>query len=791
MALCLPRLGAFGLWEPWELGIAEKARAMADTLSLGGALETLGRGQLTLLLQAIGIRVLGPSETGVRLLGAFAGIGALMALYWAGVGLFRPRAALLAVLALGTTPLFALSSRQATSDMPLVAALALTIGGFGRWTWPADGRRRGGPLLIGLAGLALGYASGGALLGVALPGFALVLAVLIAKGLVARVAPTATTATATVTAAAPGTADAAAAPTATDPAPATDDGTAGLAAAGVGPDIEAGRSLGASLRARPVTIAVLAALAALSVFVLVSTLTRLTAGHNSALIAGTPHLGAPTTTFDYLVRQLGFGLFPWSAVAFFALARPLIRIDDDGDAPTNPRLAFGQTYLLLFAGLGFALSTYVVLVLGESRFVGLAAIGLALGAFLDEALEGNRSEPVAGLLMATGTMVVARDFFLSPEDLASVHLLGEKLKWPPSVSVGYAVLGLGLVVALGIYAALATRGVGLGKIKARELGQAPRWRRAVEPRILDAGRFGLQVAVGAAVVFGFWLTQSLVPRLSAHFSFKPVMESYARYAKHGERFARYRIEGKGTSFYSGVTMTDLPTQESVVAFLRSPDRVFALVSADELAPLDAALRTAHAPYFAVNAASSRFLLLSNRLDADETDQNPLKRDVWMAPTPPPATGPWIVSEAPPWKWRVPITAMFGDSIEVVGVNFPPVVHRPGKIALELYFRVRTRPPGGYKIFVHLDGPATPRLIGDHDPVNKAFPTAYWLPGEYIHDLFDIDVPLMTTPAGTYRIFVGFWPGGDGKRIKLTQDRSCHFHSHLWAQLESPSQEDLF
>jgi len=332
--------------------------------------------------------------------------------------------------------------------------------------------------------------------------------------------------------------------------------------------------------------------------------------------------------------------------------------------------------LLLFAGLGFALSTYVVLVLGESRFVGLAAIGLALGAFLDEALEGNRSEPVAGLLMATGTMVVARDFFLSPEDLASVHLLGEKLKWPPSVSVGYAVLGLGLVVALGIYAALATRGVGLGKIKARELDRAPKWRRAVEPRILDAGRFGLQVAVGAAVIFGFWLTQSLVPRLSAHFSFKPVMESYARYAKHGERFARYRIEGKGTSFYSGVTMADLPTQESVVSFLRSPDRVFALVSADELAPLDAALRTAHIPYFAVNAASSRFLLLSNRLDADETDQNPLKNDVWMAPTPPPAAGPWIVNEAPPWKWRVPMAATFGDSIEVVGVNFPPVVHRP-------------------------------------------------------------------------------------------------------------------
>jgi hypothetical protein len=70
--------------------------------------------------------------------------------------------------------------------------------------------------------------------------------------------------------------------------------------------------------------------------------------------------------------------------------------------------------------------------------------------------------------------------------------------------------------------------------------------------------------------------------------------------------------------------------------------------------------------------------------------------------------------------------------------------------------------------VHFDGPAAPRVIGDHDPLNKAFPTAYWLPGEYIRDHFETDVPLMTTPSGTYTIFFGFWPGGEGKRLKVTQ-----------------------
>ncbi len=26
---------------------------------------------------------------------------------------------------------------------------------------------------------------------------------------------------------------------------------------------------------------------------------------------------------------------------------------------------------------------------------------------------------------------------------------------------------------------------------------------------------------------------------------------------------------------------------------------------------------------------------------------------------------------------------------------------------------------------------------------------------------------MTTPAGTYTLYVGFWPGGEGKRLKIT------------------------
>jgi hypothetical protein len=735
LALCLPRLGASGFWDPSELKLAEQARDIARSDSLfdptvGG--KYAARPPLDLSMAALGIRVFGASETGARLFFALSAIAALMAIYWAGAGLLRKRAGLLAVLALGTTPLFVLEARQLTSDAPLIAGLALVLGALGRYAWPPDGRRRVRDLLLGLLGLGVGLLAGGAMSGLVLPLLALTLALTVGRGLRAQ------------------------------PTTAIDDGTAPLAEPGVGPDVAAEQTLGSNTwRPGARGFVPLAALAVLGVVVLAAGLFHVVAGKYSWLVGGVPHSGAPAHSFEALVRELGFGLFPWSAVAVFALARPLIRLDtDDAGAPrTNPRLAFVELYLLLFAGMGYALSSYRDIVLGAARYEALPAIALAIGAFLDEALEGLRPEPVAGLLMATGTMVVARDFYLSPEDLASVHLF-EKVHWPTNLAVGELILGIGLLAAMGVDAGLAVRPRALGHVAGPATPPGGPVRRALARAVNVIGRFGLQGAVACAIFFAFYLSQAIVPALSTHLSFKPVLESYAKFAKHGEKIGRYRVEGHGSTFYSKENLVDLSTQDRVISFLRDPQRVFALVAAGELAPLDSAFKQAQVPYYVVDASSSRFLLLTNKLDAGERDQNPLTKDVWMPPA-------GVADAKPPWTWRIPVSATFENAIELVGANFPAEVRRPGKIPLDLYFRVKAKPPGGYKIFVHFDGPAAPRVIGDHDPVNHAFGTSFWLPGEYVHDHSDTDVPLMTTPAGTYVVYLGFWPGGDGKRLKIT------------------------
>jgi len=755
VVLVLPRLGSFGFWDPWELKIAEHARDMAASSSVFDVTvdkRFAAEPPLDLILGAIGMRVFSVGEFGGRVGNGLCSILAVLAVFWAGLGLLRRRAAILSALALGSLPLFVLESRQIVSDMPLVAALALALGGFGRYAWPADGVRRLRDLIIACAGLVMGLLSGGALLGIVLPCLALTGSLLVGFGLRPRQGG-------------------------------DSDGTV-LSAPGVGQDVPADVGFGRGLFLKGARGRVaLALVAALGIVLFIVTLaTANVAGKFSLLLGGVPRAGTPSTTFDFFVRQLGFGLFPWSALAVFALGRPLIRLGG-GSEPEGDRLAFVQLYLLVFAAFGFALSSFFVLMTGEARFVALAPIALAIGALLDEALEGERAEPVLGLLVATGTMVVARDFVLTPEELVSVHTLS-KVKWPTALKMGPVFVAIGVLFAGGVYAGLATRGRALGRVALRELGAAGPWRRRIEKAVVEAGRYGIQMAVAAAVIFAFVVSQYLVPRMSKDTSFKPLLESYSRFATHGERIGRYKVEAQGAGFYSRKEMVDLPTTERVADFLRSGDRVFALVSATELAVLDVALKTAHIGYFVVDGSSSRFLLVSNRLEGSETDENPLKKDVWMAPVLPKvvAADPnqpegaaktegitktdWPDQPAP-WKWRVSAKTMFEDAIELVGADFPATMRRPGTIPFTLYFRVHKKPKPGFRVFVHFDAPGEPRLLGDHALLNGTFPTDYWLPGEYIRDTYDVEVPLMTTPAGKYTVLMGFWPGGEGKRLKIT------------------------
>ena len=353
-----------------------------------------------------GITIFGASELGARLPIALSAIGRADGRL---LGRARPAApARRAAGDAGAGHDAAVRARGAPADVGRAADRDAGAGA-GRRSAASPGRPTGsGARAIwrsALVGLALGVYAGGALLGFVLPVLALVAALVIGYGL------SRTPASATST-----------------------DGTGPLGAPGVGRDVPADRVAGrehAATRAR----AAFLPFALLGVAALALLVARDDPPRRGQVLAGC-WAASRARRADAHLR----GADPRSSASACSpgarspSSRSRARSSASTATPTAPRtntrLAFVELYLLVFAGLGFALSSYL-----QRRARATPATSRCPPSRWRSARSSTRrwrataSEPVAGLLMAIGTMIVARDFFLAPEELASVHL-NDKVKWP-------------------------------------------------------------------------------------------------------------------------------------------------------------------------------------------------------------------------------------------------------------------------------------------------------------------------------------------------------------------------
>lgn len=187
----LPPLTKAGIWDPYELNVADLARRMAlklhgaRTLALDGAdnslphLNDLGRPQLPFTLIALGFSFFGLQEWAGRAPLALAGLIGAVVTYGFVARLVDRRAGVFSALALLTMPLYFVQARTMLGDITTMVALAMSFGGlavaaFGQ---EDDGAPGYGVRLawLGLAfvGLAAGFYSRGALLGLFVPAIAI------------------------------------------------------------------------------------------------------------------------------------------------------------------------------------------------------------------------------------------------------------------------------------------------------------------------------------------------------------------------------------------------------------------------------------------------------------------------------------------------------------------------------------------------------------------------------------------------------------------------------------------
>jgi hypothetical protein len=402
-----PSLAASGIWDPYELDNADLARRVAiNVLHVPGltmpnaangpvTLTDLRAGELGFTSMATGFKLFGLHDWSGRLPLALWGFVGIAALYELIARLVDKRAGLYAALALATMPLYFMQARTMLGDAVTMSAFALAFSGGLGALLDRGATARGIWSGVAVLGLIAGFLSRGLLIGVAIPSLAIGVTWLALRG-----------------------------------AGRTRDlvfDVAGLAMLIVGvaatlrggwllhkawPDAPLLRALGVSLLKKPTT----------------------------------------ETTFDLTVRQLGHGLFPWSALLPFAIGRalraPKEALSGDQDRDSATRIA-----LLIAAGVAYACFAFLGPYTGPLPFSAPAALaGLAGIAILDVERSGMPSRAAAfGVVLLAA--VLYHDLSVEP-DKALACFVVERAQFPRSFeaeatkALRFATLAFSALIAL-------------------------------------------------------------------------------------------------------------------------------------------------------------------------------------------------------------------------------------------------------------------------------------------------------------------------------------------------------
>jgi uncharacterized protein with PQ loop repeat len=120
-----------------------------------------------------------------------------------------------------------------------------------------------------------------------------------------------------------------------------------------------------------------------------------------------------------------------------------------------------------------------------------------------------------------------------------------------------------------------------------------------------------------------------------------------------------------------------------------------------------------------------------------------------------------------------INATLDDSIQLVGYTLANSVLKTGhsELRLALFWQPLVPPPTDYTSFLHLrDHNGSIVAQRDSQPLDGAYPTSPWQPGETIIDPITLPLP-EDLPAGSYALLTGLYQLDTLERLPLANDAS--------------------
>ncbi len=383
--LLVPPLTKSGMWDPYELNVADLSRRVAlnlygaGNLALEGAdnslphLNDLGRPQLPFSSIALGFKIFGLHEWAGRLPLALWGIVGVLATYAFVARLFDRRTGAYAAIALSTMPLYFVQARSMLGDVCSMAGLAMSFGGLAVAAFDRDEqgptalRKRAPWLAMAAVGLLVGLESRGALLGIGVPALGVGLA-----WVAARVASPPRTA------------------------------SGGSTAAGA-PD-RTGDVVGATSLAAGIVCAAFAARV-------------IAAGDSKDLnlwIGALLHTPSKYPTFDLYVASIGHALAPWSAFLPFAMGR-LFLAPPGRSGPVAERESLGRSAIVVGAAVALVAHGYISARTDLIAFCGPALCAVACAVAIRDFERGAHASIAVGLGTLLFAAVLHHDFHELPE----------------------------------------------------------------------------------------------------------------------------------------------------------------------------------------------------------------------------------------------------------------------------------------------------------------------------------------------------------------------------------------
>lgn len=260
----------------------------------------------------------------------------------------------------------------------------------------------------------------------------------------------------------------------------------------------------------------------------------------------------------------------------------------------------------------------------------------------------------------------------------------------------------------------------------------------------------LLVVAGA---ISLYTTHGFLPAVSAHLSPRDVFETFNDLTDEGQELAEFEVGETVAGYYVSGRTRHVPSASGLVDYLVEKGPRWAVLRAKNLGKIDSQYRHETGEHLVVaDARSARILLVTNHSRADIRDFNALSD---------------IVLDSPPKRIQHPTRARFGDHLELLGFDIesrvPGSVGAGETLTLVWYYQVLDTRRADYKVFVHIDGLGT-RVHGDHRPTGTLYPMRLWAKGDVIVDRHEVTIPA-TAKLGDYQILMGFYKGE--RRLPVT------------------------